>query len=88
MDPDAGWSSGSSVASYATGRGFDSHPRYMTPDSQKPSQTLRRCAWCKEWGRPAAGEPCGKCGEVYIPVPNVGPPQSLIPESCAKPVDG
>jgi len=55
---------------------------------QRRSQVLQRCEWCKEWGRPDATMLCAKCGEAYVPVPNVGPPRYTTSESRAKPVDG
>jgi hypothetical protein len=53
----------------------------------RPSQALQRCDWCKEWGRPQETPFCAKCGEVYVPVPNAGPPRYTTPESCVKTVD-
>jgi hypothetical protein len=58
----------------------------MAYDDRRQSQTLHRCRWCKEWGRPVDGV-CGKCGEAYIPVPNAGLPRAMNPESCAAEMD-
>ena len=46
---------------------------YPLHDGRYRSETLHRCAWCGEWGRPAMSV-CSKCGEWFIPVPNTGPP--------------
>ena len=58
----------------------------MTPLLRPQSQSLHRCQWCKEWGRPVNGV-CGKCGEPYIAVPNEGPPRVTNPEACADGLD-
>ena len=63
----------------------------MTYGNRNQSQTLHRCASCKEWLRAFDGwerrTVCSRCGEVYIPVPNTGPPRFANPETRGRQMD-